>query len=233
MSVVAVNSQKERLDPLVFQVATVMVIGALVPLLDSTMINVALNTIAATMKAPISVVQWVTTGYNLAMGLAVPVTGWSVTRFGCKRMYLLSLLIFLISSILALLSWNIQSLICFSIIQGVGAGIMMPTLMTEIVDISGGRNLGRIMPIISIPALLGPILGPVLGGIIVNGLSWRAIYCINIPICITAILLGWRLVPIDKISGEKPSLDIIGLLILSLRSLFLSSAFPKLLRTAD
>ncbi len=210
-----VEQQKEKLDPFVLQVATVMVVGALVPLLDSTMVNVALNSIVTDMEATISVVQWVTTGYNLAMGLAVPITGWAVTRFGCKRIYLFALIIFLISSIFSVLATNIQSLICFSIIQGIGAGIIMPTLMTEIVNVSGGHHLGRIMAIISIPALLAPIFGPVIGGIIANSLSWRAIYGINVPICMAAIFLTWKIIPADDVAKCKLPLDIIGLLTLS------------------
>lgn len=210
-----VNPAKEKLDPVVLRAAIVLVVGALAPLFDSTMVNVAIHTIAIEMKATISVVQWITTGFVLAMGLTVPISGWAVKRFGCKRSYIFSLAIFLGGSVLAMLSWNIQSLICFAVIQGIGAGLLMPTLQTELVQISGGRNLGRIMSIVSIPALLGPILGPVLGGIIVNGLSWRAIFFVNIPICIVAIPLALWGIPADKHVKKKASLDVIGMLLLS------------------
>lgn len=207
--------KKEKLDPGVLRVAMILVIGALAPLFDSTMVNVAIHTIAADMKAAISTVQWITTGYVLAMGLTVPISGWASKRFGCKRSYIFSMAIFLAGSVLALLSWNIQSLISFAVIQGIGAGLMMPVLTTELVQISGGRNLGRIMSIVSIPALLGPILGPVLGGIIVNGLGWRAIFLVNIPICIVAIPLAVWGIPADKLLEKKASLDVIGMLLLS------------------
>lgn len=209
------NNKKAKLDPIVLRAAIILVVGALAPLFDSTMVNVALHTIAADMKVTISSVQWITTGYVLAMGLTVPISGWACKRFGCKRSYLFSMTVFLIGSILAFFSWDIQSLIGFAVIQGVGAGLMMPTLQTELVQISGGRNLGQIMSIVSIPALLGPILGPVLGGIIVNSLGWRAIFLVNIPICIVAIPLAWWGIPKDKLSDNKPSLDIIGLSLLS------------------
>ena len=150
------------------RVAIVLLVGALAPLFDSTMMNVAIHTIAADMKATISTVQWVTTGYILAMGLVIPISGWATKRFGCKRSYIFSLVIFLVGSVCSMLSWNIDSLIVFRVLQGAGAGLLMPALQTELVQISGGRNLGRIMSFISIPALLGPILGPVLGGIIVS-----------------------------------------------------------------
>ena len=210
-----VKPVKEKLDPTVLRVAIILVVGALAPLFDSTMVNVAIHTIAADMKATISTVQWITTGYVLAMGLTVPISGWATQRFGCKRSYLFSMAIFLIGSVCSMLSWNIGSLIAFRVIQGIGAGLMMPTLQTELVQISGGRNLGRIMSIVSIPGLLGPILGPVLGGILVNAWGWHAIFWLNIPICIVAIPLALWGIPADKLSEKKASLDVIGLFLLS------------------
>lgn len=210
-----VKPVKEKLDPIVLRTAIVLVVGALAPLFDSTMVNVAIHTIAAEMKASISIVQWVTTGYVLAMGLTVPVSGWATRRFGCKRSYIFSLVLFLIGSVCSVLSWNIESMIVFRVIQGVGAGLMMPVLQTELVQISNGCNLGRIMSIISIPSMLGPILGPVLGGIIVSSFSWHAIFWVNIPICISAILLALWGIPADKPSDEKASLDVAGMLLLS------------------
>lgn len=207
--------KKEKLDPTVLKVAIILVVGALAPLFDSTMVNVAIHTIAADMKAAISTVQWATTGYVLAMGLTVPISGWATKRFGCKQSYIFSLALFLIGSVCSMLSWNIGSMIAFRVIQGVGAGLLMPVLQTELVQISGGRNLGRIMSIISIPALLGPILGPVLGGIIVSSASWRAIFWINIPICIVAISLAVWGIPADRHVEKKASLDVIGMLLLS------------------
>lgn len=215
MSEINVKPAKEKLDPIVLRAAIILVVGALAPLLDSTMVNVAIHTIAADMKVAISAVQWITTGYVLAMGLTVPISGWASKRFGCKRSFIFSLAVFLVGSVLAMLSWNIQSLICFAVIQGIGAGLMMPVLTTELVQLSGGHNLGRIMSIVSIPALLGPILGLVLGGIIVNGLGWRAIFIVNIPICIAAIPLALWGIPADKLSEKKASLDVIGFLLLS------------------
>ncbi len=210
-----VKTVEEKLDPIVLRTAIVLVVGTLAPLLDSTMVNVAIHTIAADMKATISVVQWVTTGYVLAMGLAVPISGWTTKRFGSKQSYIFSLTIFLIGSICTMMSWNIESMIAFRAVQGFGAGLLMPTMQTELVQVSGGRNIGRIMSIVSIPGLLGPILGPVLGGIIVNSLSWRAIFWVNIPICIAAIPLAVWGIPADELSEKEASLDVIGMLLLS------------------
>ena len=215
MSADKVKPVKEKLDPVVLRAAIVLLVGALAPLLDSTMVNVSIHTIASDMKATISVVQWVTTAYVLAMGVTVPISGWATKRFGCKRSYVFSLALFLVGSVCSMLSWNIDSLIIFRVLQGAGAGILMPALQTELVQLSGGRNLGRIMSFVSIPALLGPILGPVAGGLIVSNASWRAIFWVNIPICIVALPLALWGLPKDKLSERKVSLDGIGLLLLS------------------
>lgn len=207
--------QKEKIDPMVFKISIIMVIGALAPLLDSTMINVAIKTIAGDMKSTVAIIQWVITGYVLAMAIAIPISGWAINRFGGKRVYIFSLLIFLAGSVLSSLSWNIDSLIAFRLLQGFGAGLMIPTLQTVIIQASGGKDLGRIMSIVSMPALLGPILGPVLGGIIINSLSWRWIFYVNIPICIVALFMAWRGLPTDEPSNSKQRLDIIGILLLS------------------
>ncbi|WP_035796527.1 DHA2 family efflux MFS transporter permease subunit [Clostridium akagii] len=207
--------EKETIDPAILKVAVILVIGALAPLLDSTMVNVAIKTIAGDLKSTVSVIQWVITGYVLAMGMAVPISGWANNRFGDKRLYIFSLALFLIGSILSSLSWNIDSLIFFRLLQGIGAGLIMPTLTTMLVRITGGQNMGRLMSIVGLPMLLGPILGPVLGGIIVNTLSWRWIFYVNIPITIIALVLAVWGLPKDKPSVSKQPLDIIGFLLLS------------------
>lgn len=209
------KAQKEKLDPAILKVALILVFGALAPLFDSTMINVAIRTLTSDLQSSVAVIQWVITGYVLTMGMAIPVSGWAVNRFGGKKVYMFSLAVFLGGSVLCSLAWNPGSLIGFRLLQGVGAGILIPTLQTVLVQTAGGRNIGRIMSIISIPTLLGPILGPVLGGVIINSLGWRFIFYVNIPITLIAILLAWRGIPADEPSTRKQTLDLTGLLLLS------------------
>lgn len=206
---------KEKLDPQLLKVALILIFGALASQLDSTMVNVAIDTLTLDLHSTVSAIQWVITGYVLTMGLAVPISGWAVSRYGGKNIYMFALAIFLISSVLCSLSWNVGSLIGFRLLQGIGAGLLIPTMTTVLVQTAGGKNLGRIISIIGIPALLGPILGPVLGGLIVNDLSWRWIFYVNIPITLIALWLAWRIIPRDTLSSSKQILDVVGLLLLS------------------
>lgn len=209
------RKKKEKIDPMLLKVSIILVFGTLAPLLDSTMVNVAIKTIAGELNSTVSVIQWVITGYVLAMAIAVPVSGWAINRLGGKRLYQFSLVLFLAGSILSSLSWNIGTLIGFRLIQGIGAGLLMPTLTNMLVQISGGRNIGHMASIVSLPMLLAPILGPVLGGIIVGSLGWRWIFYVNIPVTIVALLLAFWGIPADSPSKEKQPLDIAGILLLS------------------
>lgn len=211
----AIKPLKEKIDPSILKVALILVFGAIASQLDSTMVNVAINTLALDLHSTVSAIQWVITGYVLAMGLAVPVSGWAIQRFGGKNVYMFSLWVFLISSLLCSLAWNPGSLIGFRLIQGIGAGLLVPTMQNVLVQSAGGSSLGRLIAIISIPALLGPILGPVIGGLIMDNMSWRWIFYVNIPIMLIALWLSWKHIPKDESSPNKPGLDVIGLLLLS------------------
>src|SRR5215217_1762978 len=139
---------KERLDPAVLKLAGILILGVLAPLLDSTIVNVAIGTLGQQLHAPVVTVQWVSTGYLLAVAMAIPITGWAVDRFGAKKMWLGSLSLFLAGSILCGLAWNIGSLIVFRGMQGMGGGLMLPILQTLLMRAAGGRQLGRLMAII-------------------------------------------------------------------------------------
>lgn len=205
----------EQPDSAVYKLAGILLVGALMPLFDTTIVNVALHTLSRDLHTSVSVIQWVVTSYLLALGMAVPVTGWAVERFGGKRMWLVALALFLVGSVLSSLSWSVGSLIAFRALQGIGGGLIMPIMQTLIVRGAGGRKLGRLMAVISLPAVLGPILGPVLGGLIVGSLNWRWIFLVNVPLGVAALLLAWRGLPTDEPGRRKPPLDLLGLGLLS------------------
>jgi len=209
------NEQEEKIDPKLLRMAVIMVFGMVAPALNATIVNISIGTIVLEFNSTISVVQWITTGYILVMGIAVPISAWLVNRFSGKMVYIISLVIFFIGSVFAAFSWNIEILIFSRILQGVGAGILIPTLSTVLVRHTGNAKLGRLMAIVSIPALIIPILGPVLGGLIVNKLPWQWIFYINIPICIAGIILAVKYLDKDEPVNKNQPLDVIGTLLLS------------------
>ncbi|MGJ5891312.1 MFS transporter [Streptomyces niveiscabiei] len=205
---------EDRLDPALLKLAAVLVIGALAPLLDSTIVAVAVHTLAHDLDVSTSTVQWVSTAYLLALAVVVPVSGWAVERIGARKVWLGALVLFLAGSMLCGLAWNIGSLVAFRVVQGVGGGLLMPVLQTVILRASHGRNVGRLMAVVSLPALIGPILGPVAGALIVDHFSWRWIFYVNLPVCVLALALAWRTVPRQEASPAH-ALDVTGLLLIS------------------
>jgi EmrB/QacA subfamily drug resistance transporter len=204
-----------RIDPALRRLVLILVLGALTPALDTTIVSVALPTLGSDLHASVATTQWVITGYLLASGIAMPVTAWTSLRFGGKRMWLFSLALFLAGSLLAGAAWSIGSLIVFRLVQGAAAGLMLPIVTTLLVQAAGPRRLGRLMAVASLPVVVVPIFGPVIGGLIVDNASWRWIFYVNLPICLAAIGLAWRVLPADPPSTGTARLDVTGLLTLS------------------
>jgi len=144
-----------RTDRNLLTTAGVLILGVLAPLLDTTIVNVALDTLGRSLQVSVADLQWVTTGYLLALALAIPLTGWATERFGARRMWLVALGTFLAGSVLAALSWNLGSLIAFRVLQGVGSGLLLPIMQTMLFRAAGGRPSGRTMALISPPAPAG------------------------------------------------------------------------------
>jgi EmrB/QacA subfamily drug resistance transporter len=207
-------AESERLDPALVRLALILLTGVMAVVFDTTIVNVAIDTLGHDLHTSVATTQWVVSAYVLALGLVIPVSGWAMQRFGAKQLWMIALILFLVGSILSSLAWNIGSLIAFRVLQGGGGGLMLPILQTLLVDAAGGRRLGRMMALVSIPALLGPILGPVLGGLIISHLSWRWIFWVNVPFCCLGLLLAWR--GLQPTAPSRASqLDGVGLALLS------------------
>ncbi|QUD81382.1 multidrug efflux MFS transporter [Gordonia polyisoprenivorans] len=194
------------------RVAIAVIVGLVAPILDTTIVTIALDALSRDLHATVSTVQWVSTGYLLALAVAVPLAGWAATRFGSRAAWTAGLVLFFAGSVMCAASWNIDSLIAFRVIQGFGAGLIMPLMTSILVAASGGVALGRLVAMVSLPTALGPILGPVVGGIILNWLDWRWLFLVNVPLCIAALILARR-IPADRSSAAP--LDILGLLLLA------------------
>jgi len=188
-------------------------VGGIAAILDSTMVTIALHTLVVSLHSTDGAIQWVTTGYLLAMAVAIPVTGWAESRWGGKRVWMAALVLFVAGSALCALSWNDASLIGFRVLQGFAAGLIFPLMQTLAVRAAGGRASSNLIATISLPLALGPILGPVIGGVILNWLSWRWLFLVNVPIIAVGLALAWRLLPADRppAGADRPRLDLIGL----------------------
>jgi EmrB/QacA subfamily drug resistance transporter len=208
---------KDKIDPQVIKTALILITGAMAVIFDTTIVSVALHTLAVRLNTSVSTIQWVTTGYLLALGIVVPLSTWGLRRFGGKRVWMFSLAVFLVGSIGSSLAWNVGSLIAWRVVQGVGGGLMLPLLTTLIMQAAGGKSLGRVVTYIALPALLGPILGPLIGGAILTHWDWRFMFWVNVPFCAVGLFLAWRFMANDKPQAAAPraGLDLPGLALLT------------------
>ncbi len=208
------EQHSQGLDREILQLGAVVVVGSIMAILDATIVNVAIPTLGRDFHTSISTIQWVMTGYLLAFASVIPLTGWASERFGAKRVWLTSLLLFMVGSALAGAAWSIEALIVFRVLQGLGGGLLMPVGQTILARAAGPQRIGRVMSVIGVPMLLAPVFGPVIGGAIVDQISWRWIFFVNLPIGLFAVLLAWRLLPeAEPRNGNR--LDLRGLALLS------------------
>src|SRR6266496_1515032 len=194
------EGHSEGLSREILVLAGVVILGTIMTVLDLTVVNVAIPTLASDLGASIPTIQWVMTGYMLAFATVIPLTGWAAERFGARRAWIFALLLFLAGSVLAGAAWSIGSLIAFRVLQGLGAGMILPVGQTILAQAAGPQRMGRVMS--------------VLGGAIISAASWRWIFLINLPIGTAAVLAAWRLLPDNRPQlGQR--LDLRGLILLS------------------
>jgi EmrB/QacA subfamily drug resistance transporter len=207
-------NEPEALDRDTLIVAGVVLLGAVMSILDITVVNVAINRLAIDFNASLTTIQWVVTGYTLAIAAVIPLTGWAADRFGTKRLYLTSLVLFVGGSILCGAAWSAGSLIGFRVLQGLGGGMIMPAVMTIMTKKAGPSRMGRVMGVLGVPMLIAPIAGPILGGWLVDDVSWRWIFFINVPIGIVAFVAAYLKLDRDE-AQPTHRLDWLGMALLS------------------
>jgi EmrB/QacA subfamily drug resistance transporter len=210
----AATPARERLDPAVTRLIVVLLTGAIPSLLDTSIVNVAVDTIGRDLHTSVSTIQWVITGYLLSFAMVIPLSGWALARFGGRAVWTFSLALFLAGSVACGAAWNIGSLIAFRVVQGVGGGMMTPLITTLLVQAAGSRQLGRLMASVSLPVVVVPIFGPVIAGLIISNISWRWIFYVNVPMCLAGLVLAWRYLPSSRPPGGPSRIDLAGLVLL-------------------
>jgi EmrB/QacA subfamily drug resistance transporter len=204
----------DRIEPYVWKVAGVVILGMIMSILDTTIVNVALRTLSHDLHSTISQIQWVVTGYLLSLAAVIPLTGWASRRYGAKRVYLVSLVLFTAGSALCAVAASTTTLVIFRVLQGFGGGMIMPVGQLIMAQVAGPKRMGRVMGIVAMPAMMGPILGPVIGGAILEYFHWSWIFLVNVPIGVIAFALAWRMLPHTD-SGHAGRLDALGLVLMS------------------
>jgi EmrB/QacA subfamily drug resistance transporter len=189
-----------------------IIIGMFMVILDTTAVNVAIPVLAADFKSTLSLIQWTITGYALAQAAVIPLAGWMSDRFGAKRIFIISIILFTIGSILCAFAATAEQLIFFRILQGLGGGMVMPIAFAMTYRISPPEKVGAIMGMMGIPVLLAPALGPVVSGYLVDYVSWQWIFLINVPIGIIAVIMCISALP-NLQKKASASLDFLGILL--------------------
>ena len=195
-------------------ISLVLALGVFTTLLDTTIVNIALDHLQAVFHSSVARTQWVATGYLLAFVSVIPVSGWLSERFGARNAWLFAVGAFLGGSLLCGLADSLPALIAFRVLQGIGGGMVMPITLSIVTRAAGPERIHKATAAVALPGLLGPVLGSVLGGAIIQSLSWHWLFLVNVPVCLAALALGRILLPAT--AGERGHrLDVPGLLLLS------------------
>jgi EmrB/QacA subfamily drug resistance transporter len=186
-------------------VATVM----LMETLDTTIVNTAIPSMAASLQVPPLSLKAVVASYILSLAVCIPLSGWLADRYGTRRIYATAVCIFTAASVLCGLSVNAPMLVAARLLQGVGAAMMMPVGRLTIIRTFPKSELLGAMNFVVMPALIGPLLGPTIGGLIVHWVSWRAIFFVNLPVGAVALALILKHLPNYRGDSPRP-LDVVG-----------------------
>src|SRR5260221_1236504 len=201
-------SARSRLLPLV-----AIIIGTFMVILDTTVVNVALPTLGRVFATDIGLLQWVIGAYMLAQAAVIPLSGWISDRFGAKRVYVISLVLFTLGSALCGLAQSGEMLIVTRILQGLGGGMLMPIGMAVLFRLTPPERRGQIFGLFGLPLMVAPALGPLLSGYLIEFADWRLIFFINVPLCAVALFLCLRALPHILPEPAARALDSVGVIL--------------------
>ena len=177
--------------------------GTVMQILDSTIANVALPHMQAALSATQDSITWVLTSYIVASAVAIPITGWLSDRIGSRQLFLLSISIFIMASMLCGIATSLPEMVIFRLLQGVGGAFIAPLAQTVLLDINPRSQHARAMSIYGMGVMVGPIMGPILGGWLTENLSWRWVFYVNLPIGLLCLAGLWAWLPV-KPTSRRP-----------------------------
>jgi MFS transporter, DHA2 family, multidrug resistance protein len=200
-------------------ITAVVMVAALMAMIDITIVNVALSDIRASFGTPIDQIGWVSTGYMMANIVIIPMTGWFQRRFGYRKYFAASLVLFTVASALCGISWSLPSLVLFRVLQGLGGGAIIPTAQSILFARYPKIEHGMASGLFGLAAITGPLLGPTIGGYLISWFSWHWIFIVNVPIGILATILTLRFIEEPHFAppkGEAAKIDVFGIVLLAI-----------------
>ncbi|MEV6640929.1 DHA2 family efflux MFS transporter permease subunit [Amycolatopsis sp. NPDC051371] len=209
-----VTTAVARPDAALWQLGGVLIMGAVLSILDATIVTVGIDSIARDLGSPVTTVQWVASAYLLAASAAIPLSGWLTDRFGGRAVWLTAVAIFTAGTLLCGFAWSAPALIAFRVLHGLGGGLMQPVGQAVFAQ-AAGPALGRMIGVITLPATVAPVLGPLLGGALVADFGWRWMFFGVVPLGVATFVVARRLLPAPSPSGACSRLDVRGILLLS------------------
>ena len=199
-----------------------MTLSSILPLLDSSIVNVILSSISNDINASYAYIQWVVTVYMLACATGILLSPYIHENFGLKKAWIYSIFVFLVGSVLVGFSYDLLSLLLFRGLQGLGAGILIPITQSTIATYFDKERLKPIMAIIAIPSVFAPALGPIFGAVISEQLNWRIAFFINIPLVLVAVFFGRTTIPDNKTSKYNMNIYVFMTFLIALILFFIS-----------
>ncbi len=191
--------------------AIALALGTFMQVLDTTIANVSLTTIAGNLGVSSDTSTWVITAFAVANGVTVPLTGWLMRRFGVVRTFVVSVILFTFASFLCGIAWSLPSLIVFRILQGAVSGPMIPGSQALLISNFPPERRSTAIGIWSMTTLVGPVAGPILGGYISDNYHWGWIFLINVPVGLASAFISWRFMKSRETATAKIPIDTVGL----------------------
>ncbi|HUE66168.1 MAG TPA: DHA2 family efflux MFS transporter permease subunit [Rhizomicrobium sp.] len=191
--------------------AIALAMGTFTQVLDTTIANVSLPTIAGDLGASTDQSTWIITAFVVANGIGVPLTGWLMNRYGVVKVFILSMLGFTLASLLCGIAWSLESLVFFRAVQGALSGPIIPGSQALMLSIFPHNRRTTALAIWSITTLVAPICGPILGGYISDSFHWGWIFLINVPVGLLVVMLCWVNLAARETPVRKLPIDMVGM----------------------